>query len=165
MTWYVIYTKPKQEQRALQNLIRQGYDCYFPTLPVEKLQQGTLVITLEPLFPRYLFIQINTAKSGKSWGPIRSTKGVSHLVTFGTEPAKVADHLIATLRSQAEFIAAEPQRLFTPGEIVQITEGPFTGIEGIYQMTDGKNRAMVLIELLNKPTQLGTPPTSLRKTN
>ena len=56
-----------------------------------------------------------------------------------------------------------PERLFNPGERVQLTEGAFAGIEGIYQMTDGECRAMVLIELLSKPFKLKIGPTNLRK--
>ena len=83
MYWYLIYTKPRQEQRALLNLEQQGYECYLPLHAAEKLQRGKLSVVEEPLFPRYLFIQLDTSQTGKSWGPIRSTKGVSHLVAFG----------------------------------------------------------------------------------
>jgi transcriptional antiterminator RfaH len=34
---------------------------------------------------------------------------------------------------------------------VRLTEAPFAGIEGIYQMADGERRVMVLIEILSKP--------------
>ena len=44
-----------------------------------------------------------------------------------------------------------------------IKEGPFKGIEAIYQMDDGEMRAMVLIELLQKPTRLEVDINNLRK--
>lgn len=56
MHWYLVHTKPRQEKCALENLHRQGYQCYLPTLPSEKLRQGLLTVADEPLFPRYLFI-------------------------------------------------------------------------------------------------------------
>jgi transcriptional antiterminator RfaH len=37
---------------------------------------------------------------------------------------------------------------------VRILEGPFAGLEAVYQMKDGEGRVMVLIELMSKPTQL-----------
>jgi len=163
MYWYVIHTKPKQEQRALLNLEQQGYECYLPMLTAEKLRQGEVSVVEEPLFPRYLFIRLDVSQSGKSWGPIRSTMGVSHLVTFGTEPAKVDERLIETLRAQKDVLCSQPQRLFDQGERVLITDGPFAGIEAIYQMNDGESRAMVLIELLSKPAQLKISPANLRK--
>lgn len=165
MHWYLIHTKPKQEKYALENLERQGYQCYLPTLPSEKLRQGILTISDAPLFPRYLFIRLGQGNSAKSWAPIRSTKGVSRLVSFGLEPARVEDGLITLLRTQEEAIQAEPERMFKPGERVRLTEAPFAGIEGIYQMSDGERRVMVLIEILSKPVAVRLMPASLRKSS
>jgi len=30
--WYLLYTKPRQEQRAVENLKRQGYIAYLPLI-------------------------------------------------------------------------------------------------------------------------------------
>jgi transcriptional antiterminator RfaH len=46
---------------------------------------------------------------------------------------------------------------------VQIKDGPFAGLEAIYQLDDGERRAMVLIELLHKPSRITLAPASLRK--
>lgn len=164
MHWYLVHTKPRQEKYALQNLEQQGYQCYLPTLPSERLCQGSLTVADEPLFPRYLFIRLGRGDSAKSWSPIRSTKGVSRLVCFGIEPAKVEDGLIEFLREQ-EAAMREPERLFKSGERVQLTEGAFAGIEGVYQMADSERRVMVLIELLSKPVAVRVTPASLRKAN
>jgi len=163
MHWYLVHTKPRQEKCALENLQRQAYPCYLPTLPSERLRQGALVVMDEPLFPRYLFIRLGQGDSAQSWAPIRSTKGVNCLVRFGVEPAKVADSLVEALRAQEASVQAEPERLFKPGERVRLTQAPFAGIEGIYQMADGERRVMVLIELLAKQVRLQVAAASLRK--
>ena len=136
MYWYLVHAKPRQEKCALESLERQGYQCYLPTLPSEKLRQGLLTVSDEPLFPRYLFIRLGQGDSAKSWAPIRSTKGVSRLVSFGVEPVKVEDGLIELLRMHEASVQVEPNRLFNPGERVRLTEGAFAGIESTYQMTD-----------------------------
>jgi transcriptional antiterminator RfaH len=163
MHWYIVHTKPRQEKCALENLQRQGYQCYLPTIPSEKLRHGLLKFSDEPLFPRYLFIRLDHGIAGKSWSPIRSTKGVSRLVSFGIEPARVNDDLIKLLRMQESSVQTEPVRLFKPGERVRLTETPFAGIEGIYQMTDGERRVMVLIEMLSKQVCVQVSPATLRK--
>ena len=145
------------------NLQQQGYVCYLPLLAIEKLRHGALTVVHEPLFSRYLFIELDTSQAGQSWGPIRSTLGVSRLVTFGNEPATISAELIEELRSFNDTLRTDPQRLFKQGDLVQITDGPFTGIEAIYQMDDGDRRAMVLIELLSRPSALAISPNSLRK--
>src|SRR5665811_335551 len=124
MHWYVIHTKPRQEQRALFNLAQQGYNCYLPLLATEKLRLGALTLVHEPLFARYLFVRIDASQSGQSWGPIRSTLGVSRLVSFGTEPARVGADLIETLRGHTERQYQQPERLFNQGDRVQIKDGP-----------------------------------------
>ncbi len=163
MHWYLVHTKPRQEKCALDNLHQQGYQCYLPTILAEKLHQGLLTIAEEPLFPRYLFIRLGRGDSAKSWTPIRSTKGVSRLVSFGIEPARVDDGLIELLRMQEASVRAEPEPFFKPGERVRLTQAPFAGIEGIYQMADSERRVMVLIEILSKPVAVRVAPASLRK--
>lgn len=163
MHWYLVHTKPRQEKRALQNLEQQGYECYLPTMPVERLRHDHLDITREPLFPRYLFIRLSMDNSAKSWGPIRSTLGVNRIVSFGSEPARINDNLINLLKLQETTLHDEPKRLFSPGDRVQLTAGAFAGIEGIYQMADGEQRVMVLIELLSKPVAIPAYPATLRK--
>jgi transcriptional antiterminator RfaH len=165
MHWYLIYTKPRQEKSALQNLEQQGYQCYLPLLPKEKLRQGALALTGEPLFPRYLFINLAQDQDfmAKSWSPIRSTKGVSRLVWFGAEPAKIDDALVDLLRAYEASAIGDPERLYKVGERVQLTEGPFAGIEGIYQIADGDRRVMVLIELMSKKVVVPVMAGNLRK--
>jgi transcriptional antiterminator RfaH len=163
MQWHLVHTKPRQEKCALENLERQGYQCYLPTLPSETLRQGVLAVSDEPLFPRYLFIRLGREDSAKSWAPIRSTRGVGRLVSFGGEPARVDDRLIEFLRTREASLQGEPARLFKPGERVRLMEAPFAGVEGIYQMADGERRVIVLIEILSKPVAVRVAPARLRK--
>ena len=163
MHWYLIHTKPRQEQCALQNLQWQGYECYFPTMPAENLRLGKLDLINQALFPRYLFIRLGQGPSAQSWAPIRSTKGVSRLVTFGSTPAKVDDDLIKSLRNQEKIAQVEPDRLFKSGERVRITATPFADVEGIYQMTNADQRVIVLIELMSKPVKIRLTPSQVQK--
>lgn len=163
MNWYLIHTKPRQENTALLNLVQQGYECYLPMLPAEKLRQGALSVVEEPLFPRYLFIHLDPSGGSQSWGPIRSTKGVSRLVSFGSEPAKVGGGLVEMLRFQETVLRKQPQCHFIPGERVELRSGAFAGMEAIYQISEGERRVLVLIELLNRPVQMSVSPSTLRK--
>jgi transcriptional antiterminator RfaH len=122
-----------------------------------------LAVLDEPLFPRYLFIRLGLGDTAKSWAPIRSTRGVSRLVKFGVEPAKVDDGLIELLKAKESAAIDEPARLFNPGERVRLVSGPFAGIEGIYHMAEGERRVMVLIELMSKRVAVGVSPSELRK--
>ena len=123
-----------------------------------------LQVVQEPLFPRYLFIRLGTGVESQSWAPIRSTLGVNRLVAFGQTPAKIHDELIAQLQVKTD--SAEVQlRHFEPGEKVVVTDGPFVGVEAIYQMADAEGRVMVLLNILSKQVKLSVPPASIRKVN
>lgn len=156
MQWYVIHTKPRQEQRALENLQRQGFEAWLPMIALEKVRRSRLTQVTEPMFSRYLFIRLDTTQT--NWSPIRSTLGVSKLVSFGNVPAAVPDALIDMLRESP----AHPQRLMNPGDEVQLVEGPLRGLRGIYQQHDGEARAMVLIELLSQPQTIQIELQALR---
>ena len=159
--WYLLQTKPNQEARALTNLTQQGYPVFCPMLSVERLRRGKVSMALEAMFARYLFIQLDSSRSGLGWASIRSTLGVSHLVSFGGVPAKVDAALITHLQQHAQ--QAAPEHLFHAEERLLIADGPFAGLEAIYQASNGEGRAMVLIELLGQSTKLQVPAASLSK--
>ena len=147
--WYVVHTKPKQEGRALENLQNQGFTCFLPTMQVQKLRNQRVQVVTEPMFSRYLFIQLDD--QSQNWGPIRSTFGVSKLVSFGPQPAKVPPEFVAFLK---EAPPETLERMFAPGDTVQVAAGPFQGLEGRYLAHDGETRAFVLIELLGQPQKI-----------
>jgi transcriptional antiterminator RfaH len=151
MQWYVLHSKPRQEQRALENLERQGFQAWLPTIEVEKLRRGQLTRVIEPMFSRYLFIRLDKTQS--NWSPIRSTLGVSKLVSFGNVPAVVPDELIQALQ-QAD--GSQRHYLLKEGDAVQFVSGPLQGLEGILQQRDGELRALVLIELISQPQRIST---------
>ena len=161
LNWYLIHTKPRAERRAEENLTRQGYKCFLPLFAAEKLHRGKRTVVFLPLFARYLFLQLSAQQDGHNWGPIRSTLGVSRIVSFGSEPAKLSDGLIEVLQKQTFALQDHPQALFEPHQQVIITKGPYNGLSAIYQMPDGERRAMVLIDFLHKQVPLKVDLTSL----
>ena len=160
--WWLVHTKPRQEDKALANLRAQGFECYLPLLPVEVLQRGSLKVKDQPLFPRYLFARPSINGAGENWGVIRSTLGVNRLVSFGTQPAKVSESLVLAIQeSTAQRI--EPQAKFNQGDVLQVTQGPFAGIEAIYDMKVAEDRVMVLINLMSQQVKLALEPWQVTK--
>jgi transcriptional antiterminator RfaH len=157
--WFLLQTKPRLEESALVNLENQGYQCFLPRLRRERVSRGKVTEASEPLFARYLFIRLGTSLDSASWGPIRSTKGVSQLVRFGEQVAKASDALIEALRGAED--SSRTETLFSAGEPVTILDGPFKGLRAIYQAHDAQQRAFVLIEILKKTTRLNVELTNL----
>jgi transcriptional antiterminator RfaH len=129
----------------------------------EKVRRKALTLVEEPMFPRYLFIQLGSGLESQSWSPIRSTTGVSRLVKFGQEPAKVDPLIIEALQATQAQGAPVVLRQFSPGDTLHITDGPFKGIDAIYQATDGEGRVLVLLELMSKPVKMTIEPSLVKK--
>ena len=169
MDWYLVHTKPRQERLAQENLLRQGYECYLPTLLIERSRPstGNPGVQEEPLFPRYLFIRLGQDAGARSWAPIRSTRGVSRLVSFGSVPARVDEALIQALRAQQAALGVQPAAslgpALNPGERVVLTHGPLAGMEGVFQIADAERRVLVLIDFLSRPSAVRVPRADLRQ--
>ncbi len=151
MFWYLLQTKPRAENLALENLSNQGYKCYLPMMKVEKLLNGEIEVKKVPLFPRYLFINLDLSFETKSWAPVRSTRGVSNLVRFGQSPAKIHDELVQYIYSKEILSESCVQQLYQRGQSLKIINGPFSGFDSIYQAMDSEMRVMVLLEFMRKP--------------
>lgn len=156
-SWYLLQSKPRQTDRALEHLERQGYSCYLPTHSVERIVRGKRQLSLEPLFANYLFIQL--CENYDNWMPLRSTRGVSKLVRFGEYPLKVSEQIINSIRQREKPIA----QCFSKGDKVRITEGSFAELEAIFLAHDGEERAILLLNLLHRENLMHFPLSSLRK--
>ncbi|XOZ33200.1 transcription/translation regulatory transformer protein RfaH [Halomonadaceae bacterium KBTZ08] len=146
MAWYAVQHKPAQAERALANLEYQGVECFFPEIDVETIQRGKRRIRREPLFRGYLFI--NLELTDPVWHKLRSTRGVVRVVSFGNRPAPIEDDVIQSIREGLDS-AAEAGGI-RRGDKLDILEGPFRGLNAVFQEYDGEARAMVLIDFLQK---------------
>jgi len=153
-SWYLIYTKPRQENLARENLDRQGFVTYLPLAQQTRRRNGRYMKMIEPYFPRYLFIQLNTDTD--NWAPIRSTLGVSQMVRFGGVPAVVPEDLINYLKENDDpnGIQQMIQQDMSPGDKIEIVNGPFAGYSGIYQQQKSAERVAVLLEIVGKNAEL-----------
>lgn len=156
--WYLVQTKPRQEQTARTNLARQGYETFLPLLRRQARRPGRAAARLEPLFPRYLFVHLEPEKD--DFAPIRSTLGVTQLVRFGAAYAHVPDALIAELRARGgpAGIAELPAPEFRSGDRVRIVEGPLAGYEGIFGAARGRDRVTLLLEIASRQVAIELPP-------
>lgn len=154
LPWYVVHTKVRQEQTACENLARQGYAVYLPRIKILKRSRGRQRAQLEPLFPRYVFLQPGSA--AHSIAPVRSTFGVAALVRFGLEPAVMRPQTLNGIREfEARQNAASDEDIspFQRGERVRVAEGPLTGMEGLISEVS-QQRVVVLMQLLGQDTRV-----------
>lgn len=162
--WYVVLTKPKQEDRAEEHLRAQGGEVFLPRIALEKMRKGKRVNVIESLFPGYLFVNVEGCEH--LVGSIRSTRGVRQLLRFGIEPIEIRQDLIDDFRHRCGDVNANgeslsrnslsdnSQAVFKEGQVVEITSGPFKDYQAIFKQFDGEQRAIILLNLLNQQQEL-----------
>lgn len=155
--WRLVHAKPRQEGVAKTHLERQGFETYLPLAPAAQRSRRR---GAQPLFPRYLFL---ATKPEDNLAPVRSTVGVASLVRFGGEPAVVPATLVAALRARESAGGLHEWALRRPrgGERVVITDGAFTGYEGIFLAPTRRDRVLVLLKILGRPTRLAVPAAAI----
>lgn len=155
--WYLVYTKPRQEEVARENLERQGYEVWLPLARELKRRRHRLSPVIGPMFPRYLFIHLD--RTTDNWAPIRSTLGVTSVVRFGMEPAAVPEALIEEIRSRADkdgLMELVPEN-YRPGGKVRVVAGGLEGIEGIFVARNGQERVTVLLKIMGQVARTTLP--------
>ncbi len=150
--WYVCLSRPRQETIAVENLERQGFECYLPLWVAENRPPV-------PMFPRYLFVRPKSLN--QSLSPIRSTRGVSHLMRFGHELAVASNAIIDAVRD-LEVSVGSLQPSVAPGDTVEILSGPFAGYDAEV-VRSGATRVIILMQVLGSVQELALPDNSVRR--
>lgn len=155
MVWIVALTKPNQEGIAELNLKRQGFEPYCPRYLQEKPGKPT---TIRPLFPRYMFVLIDTF-----WSSIMGTRGISRVLLGDNGPQTLPTSVIESLKAREinGLVALIAPPKFLPGAKVKITEGSFEGQFVIYEGMKNHDRVSVLMDLLGRKVPIEIEEKSL----
>ena len=86
-----------------------------------------------------------------NWTSIKSTRGVSNIVVFGSEPTAIDDGVILEIR-KLELLQPEP--LLRAGQPIKIIDGPLKDLNAIYNAPDGNARSFILINFIQKNRNL-----------
>ena len=161
--WYAVQAKPQEDARAETHLRNQGYEAFRPRLRRRIRRAGRMVTRTESLFPRYLFVRLDDEH--ENWAPIRSTRGVAGLVKFGQRPAPVPEEIIHDIKCRIDpdtgCVDLGGIEQYRPNQPVNITEGPFEGLEAIYLAKKGEDRVIVLLNIMNREKPVTLPESAI----
>ncbi len=149
--WHLIFTKPQKETQVNRLIQNRDLETFFPAVQINRGYGRGMKV--QPFFPHYLFFRADLTQentTGLQWLP-----GVRSLVSFGGRPAIVPDQIVAALRQQFEVKFAQTlhpaELLYKPGDEVRIVNGPFKGLEAIFQKgLNGTDRVQILLNLLGR---------------
>jgi transcriptional antiterminator RfaH len=98
-----------------------------------------------------MFVAVDIA--GQRWRAIQSTRGVSHLVCNGDEPAVVPDGVLGELKAREDergFVRLSAGPAFARGDKVQVLAGSFMNSAGLFDGMGDHDRVAILLDMLGR---------------
>lgn len=152
--WYLLYCKRGEQLRAKAHLENQGVECFYPEIEVEKILRGKRQKVREPLFPSYMFVRFDF-QQGPTFTTVRSTRGVSDFIRFGSEPKEIQGDLVYELKQFGCALQAMSQaEVPVKGQEIEVKSGQFRGLTAIYQEPDGESRSIMLVKMISQPVAM-----------
>ncbi|QIQ87528.1 transcriptional activator RfaH [Erythrobacter sp.] len=160
--WFLVQTKPNADAMARRNLKRQRFTTFQPLEQRTRIKGGRFVSYRRPVFPGYLFASYPEAST--PWSVVRSTYGVSRLVSFAGRPSVVPDSVIADLRAACndEDVIDLSQEV-GEGEEIEVASGSFAGFVGEVLRIAPNDRVLVLLDFIGKKTRVSLPMAGVRR--
>jgi transcription elongation factor/antiterminator RfaH len=144
--WFLAHTRPRSELKAEFHLRAQGFTTYLPQFRRTIRHARQLRTILAPLFPRYLFLILDLERD--RWLSVRSTVGVSTLVTCEDRPIPVPVGIVESLIASSDGNLTALDACLVEGQSVRILSGPFADFVGTLQRLDDAGRVRVLLEMM-----------------
>ena len=146
--WYAVNTKPRNEERAANNLANGGIEVLAPRLKLRKYKDGKFIQVIEPMFPSYIFVRFHPVDEYRM---VKYARGVKTIVNFGGQIVPLQDEMIEFIKSRLESGVADVQKpSIDKGAKILIKDGPFKGFSGIFESElDGKERVAILLDGVN----------------
>jgi transcription antitermination factor NusG len=156
--WFALYTKPKCEFKAAEQLNQCKINYFLPTITRIKNWSDRKKKVIEPLLRGYIFILADEKERIASL----EQQAVVRCIFDSGRPAKIPqwqiDNLKKMLNSNSELFIKEG---LIPGTQVRIKDGPFDGVIGIIQNSESGKTISVSIDLLNRSVIAHLPKESI----
>lgn len=160
--WYIIHTYSGFEQKVADSLRSRAQAFGFenrigqiliPTEEVVELRGGKKVTSKRLLYPGYVLVEMEM--DDDLWHAVKNTPRVTGFVGGGTRPVPLsADEVNRILyRQAASAERPRPKVTFEKGEMVRITDGPFTNFSGrVDEVNTERDTLRVLVTIFGRPT-------------
>ena len=163
-SWYVVYTKPKQERRVCLNLAAWHVETFNPELRERRFNQftGQPIYTTKSMFPNYIFARFDVQTMLHN---IFCTRGVKYVLCSNGTPLAIDEDLIKLIQSRVDesgFVRLGND--FKVGDKVTIIDGPLQNLQGIFsEETKESERVLILLDVVKYQVRITTTRDQLRK--
>ncbi|NTV95270.1 MAG: transcription termination/antitermination protein NusG [Thiobacillus sp.] len=163
MHWYVVHAYSgfeKSVMRALKERIeRAGMQDQFgeilvPVEEVVEMKGGQKRTSERKFFPGYVLVQMEM--NDASWHLVKSTAKVTGFVGgTANKPAPISEREVNAIMQQMQegVEKPKPKITFEAGEMVRVTDGPFTDFNGTVEEANyEKSKLRVTVTIFGRPT-------------
>ena len=144
MSWFALYTLPKNEKKVTERLQNLGIEAYCPMVTQVKQWSDRKKRVETPLISSYVFVNLEEKERNR----VFDVHGIVRYLYWLGKPAIIQDHEIALLKDSLKGIltSVEVQGV-KPGDSLTISRGPFKGKEGVVSQVEKNKIRLVLKEL------------------
>jgi transcription antitermination factor NusG len=145
--WYAIHVRPKCERFVANLLAAKQYETFLPLYKERRRWSDRIKAVELPLIPNYVFCGL----TGDTIGRVVTTPGVIRIVGAGRTPIAIeAAEMTALQRVDTLRLSAEPWPFLHVGELVELTDGPLSGVRGVLLRIKNEHRLIVSVSLLQR---------------
>ncbi len=145
--WFALYTKPRNEFKAAEQITSADVEYYLPTITRLKQWSDRKKKVTEPVLRGYIFIFATEKERLISLEQKAIVRCVTDMGRAAKIPEWQIENLMRVLDTKSEIMIKEG---LVPGVKVRIKDGPFEDIIGTVQETDSGTTLSVSIDLLNR---------------
>lgn len=170
--WFAVHTLTGQEykvkasiekmaeSRDMRHLVDQ---VLVPTEEENRTARGKRRTIKRKLFPGYVLVHM--ALNDETRHLVRRTAGVTNFVGSSAKPVPLTDEEVQHLMSQLHGEeAAKPKLMWSVGDAVRVTSGPFTEFTGkITEVTPEREKVKVSISIFGRETPVELDFTQIEK--
>lgn len=144
LVWFALTVLPQSERIALGQLRMRGFDAFLPVERVEaklnRRQRFRRVERERPMLPSLVLVGFPKGE-GVPWLEVWDVPRVTGVIGMGDRPAPLPLHNVVTLMLMSGARSRTRVWIPAPGDVVEVTAGPFTGFEGkVMALRDRKAR-------------------------
>lgn len=145
-TWWLLYTRSRQEKQLMRQLRKLDIPHYAPQIANRRrAPNGRIRITYQPLFSNYVFLcgDDESRYQAICTGCVQSASKIDQVELFVSDLRQISNLIAMNVPLAVEARIA-------PGQMVRVKNGVFAGYEGTVLKRMGETRLLVCVRFMEQ---------------
>ena len=147
--WFVLRTKSRQEKVLAGELRSRGIANFLPLITCTKYYGGRKAMVELPVFPGYLFLRGDVDQAYEA----DRTRRVAQIIRV-SDQTKLDQELRNIHLALCGNAPLDPYPYLKAGVRVEVSAGPFRGLQGVIETGGRRDRLILQVEILGRAVSL-----------